>query len=110
MTDKQRELLRTRKSLMSNLNIVKQEIAEELAQIANWEKQIKALDTLLKAEGSFEKVKVGNYHIEMKEYSTKRFDSTKFKAENPDTYQDYVKETKSTRLFVKEIVEQEEEL
>ena len=47
-------------------------------------------------------------NITWKESVSKRFDTTRFKKENPDMYQKYVKESKTRRFLIKEIEEEEE--
>ncbi|PEY43167.1 hypothetical protein CN336_15225 [Bacillus cereus] len=42
-----------------------------------------------------------NYKIYWKSYTTKRFDSKRFKAEHPDLFEQYVKESKSRKFTVK---------
>lgn len=47
-------------------------------------------------------------NITWKESVSKRFDTTRFKKENPDIYEKYVKESKTRRFLIKEIEEEEE--
>lgn len=46
--------------------------------------------------------------ITWKESVSKRFDTTRFKKENPDIYEKYLKESKTRRFLIKEIEEEEE--
>ena len=46
--------------------------------------------------------------ITWKESVSKRFDTTRFKKENPDIYEKYVKESKTRRFLIKEMKEEEE--
>lgn len=45
-------------------------------------------------------VDAGKYKATYSEYTSKRFDSTTFKAEHPDTYAAYMKEIATTRLTI----------
>jgi len=45
-------------------------------------------------------VTVGMYKVSYSEYVSNRFDSTTFKAEHPDTYAQYLKQTPATRLTI----------
>lgn len=53
----------------------------------------------MKTEG-LSKVRVSKYNVSYSEYESKRFDSTRFKTEHPDTYTQYVKATQTTRLTI----------
>ena len=45
-------------------------------------------------------VTAGMYKVTYSEYVSNRFDSTKFKAEHPETYAEYLKATPATRLTI----------
>jgi putative phage-type endonuclease len=47
-------------------------------------------------------------NITWKESVSKRFDTSRFKKENPDVYEKYLKESKTRRFLIKEIEEEEE--
>lgn len=42
----------------------------------------------------------GKYRVTYSEYTTNRFDSTRFKAEHPETYASYLKATPASRLTI----------
>lgn len=51
-------------------------------------------------ENGVKSVNAGMYKVTYSEYTSNRFDSTKFKAEHPDTYAQYLKQTQATRLTI----------
>ncbi|PGS04820.1 hypothetical protein COC45_28060 [Bacillus cereus] len=74
---------------------VDREIKVLQEQKAEYENKIKA------KLGTNEVGGTENYKIYWKSYTTNRFDSKRFKAEHPDLYEQYVKESKSRKFTVK---------
>lgn len=64
-------------------------------QKAEYENKIKAKLCTNEAGGT------ENYKVYWKSYTTNRFDSKRFKADHPDLYKQYVKESKSRKFTVK---------
>ncbi|PFB75660.1 hypothetical protein CN286_23315 [Bacillus anthracis] len=64
-------------------------------QKAEYENKIKAKLRTNEAGGT------ENYKVYWKSYTTNRFDSKRFKADHPDLYKQYVKESKSRKFTVK---------
>lgn len=87
-----------------------EELTSTIARIRELEEQQAAisaeLDDLkgqvkdfMKANG-VKSVNAGMYKVTYSEYVSNRFDSTKFKAEHPDAYAEYLKATPATRLTI----------
>ncbi|PED34781.1 hypothetical protein COJ37_30290 [Bacillus cereus] len=74
---------------------VDREIKALQEQKAEYENKIKA------KLGTNEVGGTENYKIYWKSYTTNRFDSKRFKAEHPDLFEQYVKESKSRKFTVK---------
>ncbi|MFJ8216437.1 YqaJ viral recombinase family protein [Bacillus cereus] len=74
---------------------VDREIKVLQEQKAEYENKIKA------KLGTNEVGETENYKIYWKSYTTNRFDSKRFKAEHPDLFEQYVKESKSRKFTVK---------
>lgn len=76
------------------------ELEEEQAAISAELDELKGqVKDFMKANG-VKSVTVGMYKVSYSEYVSNRFDSTKFKAEHPDTYAEYLKATPATRLTI----------
>lgn len=76
------------------------ELEEEQAAIAAEIDALKGeVKDFMKAN-SMKSVDAGMYKVTYSEYTSKRFDSTTFKAEHPDTYAEYIKATPATRLTI----------
>ncbi len=74
---------------------VDREIKVLQEQKAEYENKIKAKLGTSEAGGT------ENYKVFWKSYTTNRFDSKRFKADHPDLYEQYVKESKSRKFTVK---------
>lgn len=81
--------------LIEARNQVDREIKVLQEQKAEYENKIKA------KLGTNEVGGTENYKIYWKSYTTNRFDSKRFKAEHPDLFEQYVKESKSRKFTVK---------
>lgn len=76
------------------------ELEEEQAAISAEIDALKGqVKDFMKANG-VKSVDAGKYKVTYSEYTSNRFDSTKFKAEHPDTYAEYLKTTPATRLTI----------
>ena len=76
------------------------ELEEQQAAISAELDELKGqVKDFMKANG-VNSVTVGMYKVSYSEYVSNRFDSTKFKAEHPDTYAKYLKATPATRLTI----------
>lgn len=76
------------------------ELEEQQAAISAELDELKGqVKDFMKANG-VNSVTVGMYKVSYSEYVSNRFDSTKFKAEHPDTYAEYLKATPATRLSI----------
>lgn len=76
------------------------ELEEQQAAISAELDELKGqVKDFMKANG-VKSVTAGMYKVTYSEYVSNRFDSTKFKAEHPDTYAEYLKQTPATRLTI----------
>lgn len=76
------------------------ELEEQQAAISAELDELKGnVKDFMKANGA-KSITVGMYKVSYSEYISNRFDSTTFKAEHPDTYAQYLKQTPTTRLTI----------
>lgn len=75
---------------------LEEEIAEREAELAALKAQVR---DFMKDNG-LKSTEIGKYRVSYSEYTSNRFDSTKFKAEHPETYAEYLKATPATRLTI----------
>lgn len=76
------------------------ELEEEQAAISAELDALKGqVKDFMKANG-VKSIEAGKYKVTYSEYSSNRFDSTRFKAEHPSTYASYLKATPATRLTI----------
>lgn len=76
------------------------ELEEQQAAITAELDELKGQVKDFMKENNVKSVTVGMYKVSYSEYVSNRFDSTKFKAEHPDTYAAYLKATPATRLTI----------
>lgn len=76
------------------------ELEEQQAAISAELDELKGQVKDFMKENNVKSVTVGMYKVSYSEYVSNRFDSTKFKAEHPDTYAEYLKATPATRLTI----------
>lgn len=76
------------------------ELEEEQAAISAELDNLKSIVKDFMKDNGVKSVTAGIYKVTYSEYVSNRFDSTKFKAEHPDTYAAYVKGTPATRLTI----------
>ncbi|MES5919412.1 MULTISPECIES: lambda-exonuclease family protein [Bacillus cereus group] len=95
ITDSFVSLSKQEELLIEARDQVDREIKVLQEQKAEYENKIKA------KLGTNEVGGTENYKIYWKSYTTNRFDSKRFKAEHPDLFEQYVKESKSRKFTVK---------
>lgn len=81
---------------IARIRELEEEQAAIVAELDALKGQVK---DFMKANG-VKSVEAGKYKVSYSEYTSNRFDSTKFKAEHPDTYAEYLKTTPTTRLTI----------
>lgn len=95
ITDSFVSLSKQEELLIEARDQVDREIKVLQEQKAEYENKIKAKLGTNEAGGT------ENYKVFWKSYTTNRFDSKRFKADHPDLYEQYVKESKSRKFTVK---------
>ncbi len=89
--------------LSKELEATVAEIKELESQQAELADRLEELKDAVKAEMvklSVEKMLVGNFKVSYTKYSTSRFDSKKFKADDEETYNKYVKTSEVRRFAI----------
>lgn len=89
----------TQRELLSKVS----ELRELRNMAAELNDQIAALEDLVKAEMDLqgvEKLYIGTCKVSYTKFMTKRFDSKTFKTQHEDLYNQYLKETPSSRFSV----------
>lgn len=76
------------------------ELEEEQAAISAELDELKGQVKDFMKANDVKTVTAGMYKVTYSEYVSNRFDSTKFKAEHPETYAEYLKATPATRLTI----------
>ena len=76
------------------------ELEEEQAAISAELDELKGQIKDFMKDNDVKTVTAGMYKVTYSEYVSNRFDSTKFKAEHPETYAEYLKATPATRLTI----------
>lgn len=76
------------------------ELEEEQAAISAELDELKGQVKDFMKDNGVKSVTAGMYKVTYSEYVSNRFDSTKFKAEHPETYAEYLKATPATRLTI----------
>ena len=78
------------------IRTLEEQIAERKAEVES----LKAELVDFMKDNGLKTVIISKYQVSYTEYTSNRFDSTKFKAEHPDTYAKYLKATAATRLTI----------
>lgn len=76
------------------------ELEEQQAAISAELDELKGQVKDFMKDNGVKSVTAGMYKVTYSEYVSNRFDSTKFKAEHPETYAEYLKATPATRLTI----------
>lgn len=85
------------------MNQVAHDLLDIKAQIAQLEAEAEALTDILKgamAEQGVETLNGDNWKASWKNVNSSRFDSTRFRKENPEVAAQYMKQTTSTRFLI----------